>query len=75
MTTTRAQKGDVILEVSGLKAKVSDTGEEILKGVDLIIRQGETHAIMGKKREREINADESFSRPSGVRSDRRHGEV
>ena len=48
MTTTRAQKGDVILEVSGLKAKVSDTGEEILKGVDLIIRQGETHAIMGK---------------------------
>jgi len=48
MTTTRAAKGDVILEVSGLKAKVSDTGEEILKGVDLIIRQGETHAIMGK---------------------------
>ncbi|CAL6415410.1 unnamed protein product [Bathycoccus prasinos] len=47
-TTTRAAKGDVILEVSGLKAKVSDTGEEILKGVDLIIRQGETHAIMGK---------------------------
>ena len=48
ITTTRAVKGDVILEVSGLKAKVSDTGEEILKGVDLIIRQGETHAIMGK---------------------------
>jgi Fe-S cluster assembly ATP-binding protein len=48
VTTTRAAKGDVILEVSGLKAKVSDTGEEILKGVDLIIRQGETHAIMGK---------------------------
>lgn len=47
-TVVRAKKGDVILEVSGLKAKVAETGEEILKGVDLIVREGETHAIMGK---------------------------
>jgi len=47
-TLVRAKKGDVILEVSGLKAKVAETGEEILKGVDLIVREGETHAIMGK---------------------------
>jgi Fe-S cluster assembly ATP-binding protein len=47
-TIVRAKKGDVILEVSGLKAKVAETGEEILKGVDLIVREGETHAIMGK---------------------------
>jgi len=47
-TIVRAKKGDVILEVSGLKAKVAETGEEVLKGVDLIVREGETHAIMGK---------------------------
>jgi Fe-S cluster assembly ATP-binding protein len=38
----------VILEVKGLKAVVSDTRQEILNGVDLVIRQGEVHAIMGK---------------------------
>jgi Fe-S cluster assembly ATP-binding protein len=34
-----------VLEVRGLRAAVE--GNEILKGIDLTIRQGETHAVMG----------------------------
>lgn len=39
----RAEKSEspVILEVKGLKAVVADTRQEILNGVDLVIRQGE----------------------------------
>jgi Fe-S cluster assembly ATP-binding protein len=33
------------LEIRGLKAEVE--GKEILKGIDLVVRQGETHALMG----------------------------
>ena len=43
-----AAKGDVLLEVKDLTAKVAETGEEILTGVTLTIKEGETHAIMGK---------------------------
>ena len=46
--SVRAAKGDVLLEVTDLCAKVAETGEEILKGVSLTIKEGETHAIMGK---------------------------
>ena len=46
--TVRAAKGDVLLEVKDLSAKVAETGEEILRGVTLTIKEGETHAIMGK---------------------------
>jgi len=35
----------VLLEVKGLRAKVS--GTEIVKGLDLVVRAGEVHAIMG----------------------------
>ena len=38
-------KGTVLLEVKGLRVAVA--GNEILKGVDLAIREGEVHAIMG----------------------------
>ena len=38
-------KGKVALEVKGLRVAVA--GNEILKGVDLTIREGEVHAIMG----------------------------
>lgn len=45
---THAGQGKVLLEVKDLHAKVAETGEEILKGVNLTIREGETHAVMGK---------------------------
>jgi Fe-S cluster assembly ATP-binding protein len=37
--------GKALLEVRGLKATVA--GVEILKGIDLVVREGEVHAIMG----------------------------
>ena len=38
-------KSKVVLDVKGLRVAVA--GNEILKGVDLTIRDGEVHAIMG----------------------------
>ncbi|CAN6312897.1 unnamed protein product [Urochloa humidicola] len=40
--------GSPLLEVRGLTASVKETGQQILAGVDLTIREGEIHAIMGK---------------------------
>jgi Fe-S cluster assembly ATP-binding protein len=37
----------VLLEVKNLRAAVGGTGSEILNGVDLTVRAGEVHAIMG----------------------------
>jgi Fe-S cluster assembly ATP-binding protein len=37
--------GEVVLDVKGLQASVE--GVPILKGVDLVVRKGEVHAIMG----------------------------
>jgi Fe-S cluster assembly ATP-binding protein len=37
-----------MLEVRDLQAKVAATGQQILNGVNLTIREGEVHAIMGK---------------------------
>ena len=37
-----------MLEVKNLHAKIGD--KEILKGIDLVINDGETHAIMGPLR-------------------------
>jgi Fe-S cluster assembly ATP-binding protein len=42
MTDTTAP---ATLEVRGLRATIE--GKEILKGIDLVVRQGESHAIMG----------------------------
>jgi len=33
------------LEIRGLEVSVED--KQILKGIDLVVRQGETHALMG----------------------------
>ncbi len=44
----RAASGQVLLEVKGLEATISSTGQQILNGVDLTVREGEVHAIMGK---------------------------
>ncbi|XP_026426681.1 ABC transporter I family member 6, chloroplastic-like [Papaver somniferum] len=38
----------VLLEVKDLTAKIAASGEQILKGVNLVIYEGEIHAIMGK---------------------------
>ncbi|GIL53468.1 hypothetical protein Vafri_9063 [Volvox africanus] len=43
-----AAPGEVMLEVKDLEAKIAATGQPILKGVNLTIRNGEVHAIMGK---------------------------
>ncbi|CAL1374083.1 unnamed protein product [Linum trigynum] len=37
-----------LLEVKDLKAVIAETGQEILKGVNLVVNEGEVHAIMGK---------------------------
>jgi Fe-S cluster assembly ATP-binding protein len=37
----------VTLEIHNLHAQVEETGEEILRGVNLTIKQGEIHALMG----------------------------
>src|SRR3989454_1816218 len=43
MTDTAVATGT--LEIRGLHASVE--GKEILKGIDLVVKQGETHALMG----------------------------
>ena len=40
--------GDVILEVNDLHAEIAESGQEILRGVNLTMCEGEVHAIMGK---------------------------
>ncbi|CAN0900623.1 ABC transporter I family member 6, chloroplastic [Linum grandiflorum] len=37
-----------LLEVKDLTAVIAETGQEILKGVNLVVNEGEVHAIMGK---------------------------
>ena len=39
--TLRIYAGEVILEVKDLEAKVAETGQTILRGVNLTIREGE----------------------------------
>jgi Fe-S cluster assembly ATP-binding protein len=43
--TTDVKTDLATLEIQGLKASVE--GKDILKGIDLVVRQGETHALMG----------------------------
>ncbi len=38
---------DILLDVRDLRATVE--GKEILKGINLTVREGEVHAIMGPK--------------------------
>src|SRR5438034_6411210 len=42
---TETAVATVTLEIRGLHASVE--GKEILKGIDLVVKQGETHALMG----------------------------
>ncbi|KAL9249973.1 ABC transporter I family member 6, chloroplastic-like protein, partial [Drosera capensis] len=41
-------EGKLLLEVRNLRAVIKESRQEILNGVNLTIRQGEVHAIMGK---------------------------
>jgi Fe-S cluster assembly ATP-binding protein len=43
--TTEVKTDLATLEIQGLKVSVE--GKDILKGIDLVVRQGETHALMG----------------------------
>jgi Fe-S cluster assembly ATP-binding protein len=43
-----ASSAKPILEVKDLTAKIAATGQQILNGVTLTVREGEVHAIMGK---------------------------
>ena len=36
---------NILLEIKGLHASIGD--KEILKGIDLTVREGEVHAVMG----------------------------
>ena len=38
-------ENDILLEIQGLHASIG--GREILKGIDMVIRKGEVHAVMG----------------------------
>ena len=38
-------ENNILLEIKDLHANVGD--KEILRGIDLTVREGETHAIMG----------------------------
>ena len=38
-------ENDILLEIKGLHASIGD--REILKGIDMVIRKGEVHAVMG----------------------------
>ena len=38
---------DPLLQVTNLHAEIAEDGTEILKGVDLVMNEGEIHAIMG----------------------------
>lgn len=46
--SVHSKLGDVLLEVKDVRAKIAASGQEILKGVNLTIKEGEVHAIMGK---------------------------
>jgi ABC-type multidrug transport system fused ATPase/permease subunit len=48
LVVSAAAKGEVLLEVKDVGARISDTDKQILNGVSLTIRAGEVHAIMGK---------------------------
>ena len=45
--SSRTSGGEILLEVRDLRAKVAAEDRQILNGVSLTVRAGETHAIMG----------------------------
>lgn len=42
------ESSKVLLEVKDLTAVIAESGQQILKGVNLVMREGEIHAVMGK---------------------------
>ncbi|XP_009621684.1 ABC transporter I family member 6, chloroplastic [Nicotiana tomentosiformis] len=51
-SSSATNRGDdsskILLEVKNLSAVIRESKQQILKGVDLTVRQGEVHAVMGK---------------------------
>ncbi|KAK1312117.1 hypothetical protein QJS10_CPA07g01340 [Acorus calamus] len=43
-----SSSGELLLEVRGLSAVISESKKEVLRSVDLTVHQGEIHAIMGR---------------------------
>ena len=41
----RTNNENLLLQIKGLRASIA--GKQVLKGVDLVVRPGEVHAIMG----------------------------
>eukprot|EP00882_Tetradesmus_deserticola_P008596 GHRQ01009064.1.p1 GENE.GHRQ01009064.1~~GHRQ01009064.1.p1 ORF type:complete len:295 (+),score=112.85 GHRQ01009064.1:426-1310(+) len=46
--STNGSSKPVMLEVKDLQAKIVESGQQILNGVSITVREGEVHAIMGK---------------------------
>ncbi|KAA0065344.1 ABC transporter I family member 6 [Cucumis melo var. makuwa] len=48
LAARRRRQKSLLLEVKDLTAVIAETKQEILKGVNLVVYEGEVHAIMGK---------------------------
>ena len=64
MSENGNKTGPATLEVRDLHADVE--GKHILNGIDLLVTQGETHALMGPNGSGQVHAVERDHGPSGL---------
>ncbi len=60
-----------MLEIKDLHASIN--GKEILKGINLTIRDGEVHALMGQNGSRKEYTEQCAGGTSCIRGDTRYG--